>query len=51
MNQGVIRSRGEPLAAGRIRPIVDRVLPMEAVEEAHAALERSEHFGKIVLTT
>jgi len=42
---------GEALSAGRIRPIVDRVLPMEKIEAAHAAMERSEHFGKIVLTT
>jgi putative PIG3 family NAD(P)H quinone oxidoreductase len=42
---------GEALATGRIRPIVDRVLPMEEIEAAHAAMQRSEHFGKIVLTT
>ena len=37
------------LAAGRIRPVIDRVLPMAEVERAHAALERDETFGKIVL--
>jgi putative PIG3 family NAD(P)H quinone oxidoreductase len=42
---------GPALASGRIRPIVDRVLPMEEIEAAHAAMESSEHFGKIVLTT
>jgi NADPH:quinone reductase-like Zn-dependent oxidoreductase len=41
---------GPALASGRIRPIVDRVLPMEEIESAHAAME-GEHFGKIVLTT
>jgi len=40
---------GPALAEGRIRPIVDRVLPLEEAEAAHAALEASEHFGKIVL--
>jgi putative PIG3 family NAD(P)H quinone oxidoreductase len=40
---------GDDLAAGRIRPIVDRVLPLEAVAEAHRAMKASEHFGKIVL--
>ena len=40
---------GVALATGGIRPIVDRVLPVEEVEAAHAAMERSEHFGKIVL--
>jgi putative PIG3 family NAD(P)H quinone oxidoreductase len=40
---------GADLAAGRIRPIVDRVLPLEAVADAHRAMKASEHFGKIVL--
>jgi len=37
------------LAAGRIRPVIDRVVPMAEVARAHAALERNETFGKIVL--
>jgi len=37
------------LAAGRLRPIVDRVLPLEQVAEAHRAMKASEHFGKLVL--
>ena len=41
---------GAELAAGRIRPIVDRVLPLAAVAEAHRVMKASEHFGKIVLT-
>jgi putative PIG3 family NAD(P)H quinone oxidoreductase len=41
---------GEALAAGRIGPVIDRVLPMERAEEAHGAMQASEHFGKIVLT-
>jgi len=40
---------GADLAAGRIRPIVDRVLPLAAVADAHRAVKASEHFGKIVL--
>ena len=35
--------------AGEVRPVVDRVLPLAQVEQAHRALEASEHFGKIVL--
>ncbi len=37
------------LAAGRIRPVVDRVLPLESAAAAHAAMEANENFGKIVL--
>jgi len=35
--------------AGRLRPVVDRVLPLAQVAEAHRALETREAFGKIVL--
>lgn len=38
------------LAAGRLRPVVDRVVPLEDAASAHAAMERNENFGKIVLT-
>lgn len=40
---------GAALEAGRIRPVVDRVFPLEEAEEAHRIVERSEHFGKVVL--
>lgn len=33
----------------RLRPVVDRVLPLENIREAHEALEAGEQFGKIVL--
>jgi NADPH:quinone reductase-like Zn-dependent oxidoreductase len=35
--------------AGKIRPVVDRVYPIEDVAEAHRRMESSEHIGKIVL--
>lgn len=41
---------GAALADGRIGPVVDRVLPLAAVAEAHRAMKASEHFGKIVLS-
>lgn len=37
------------LAAGRLQPVVDRVLPLSEIARAHTALERNETFGKIVL--
>jgi putative PIG3 family NAD(P)H quinone oxidoreductase len=40
---------GAALAAQRVGPVVDRVLPLEAAGDAHRAMKASEHFGKIVL--
>jgi putative PIG3 family NAD(P)H quinone oxidoreductase len=37
------------LASGLLRPVVDRVLPLERAAEAHAIMQRNEVFGKIVL--
>lgn len=37
------------LASGAIRPVVDRVLPLARIREAHEAMQRDETFGKIVL--
>jgi NADPH:quinone reductase-like Zn-dependent oxidoreductase len=37
------------LAAGRLRPVVDSVIPMSRVAEGHRRLEAREVFGKIVL--
>lgn len=40
-----------PLVAdGHLRPIVDRVLPLDQVAEAHRVLEASEHVGKVLLS-
>jgi len=37
------------LRSGRVRPVMDRVFPMDQAGEAHRRMERSEHIGKIVL--
>jgi NADPH:quinone reductase len=37
------------LASGRIRPVMDRVFPLEDAAGAHARMESSAHIGKIVL--
>jgi len=34
----------------RLRPVVDRVYPLSGAKEAQQRMEKSEHFGKIVLT-
>jgi NADPH:quinone reductase-like Zn-dependent oxidoreductase len=34
---------------GRLRPVVDRVLPLDQVADAHQVLEAREAFGKVVL--
>jgi putative PIG3 family NAD(P)H quinone oxidoreductase len=40
---------GDGLAAGRIKPVVDRVLPLAEAAEAHRVVQSSVHFGKVVL--
>ena len=37
------------VAAGRLRPIVDSVFPLDRVAEAHARIDGGAHVGKIVL--
>jgi NADPH2:quinone reductase len=36
-------------AAGRLVPVVDRVVPMQEAEAAHAAMQSNTTFGKVVL--
>lgn len=38
------------VGAGRLRAVVDRVLPLDRIADAHRALEAREPVGKIVLT-
>jgi putative PIG3 family NAD(P)H quinone oxidoreductase len=37
------------VAAGTVRPVVDRVLPMDRAAEAHRVVEAAEHVGKVLL--
>ncbi len=37
------------IEAGTVRPIVDRVLPLDAAAEAHRLLDASGHIGKVLL--
>jgi putative PIG3 family NAD(P)H quinone oxidoreductase len=36
---------------GEVRPVIDRVLPLDSVADAHRVMEESGHIGKILLTT
>jgi NADPH2:quinone reductase len=38
------------LQRGSIKPVIDCVLPMTEIQEAHRRMERNESFGKIVLS-
>jgi putative PIG3 family NAD(P)H quinone oxidoreductase len=37
------------IEAGDVRPVIDRVLPLADVADAHRLMESSEHIGKILL--
>ncbi len=47
--QAAARDLLPAFADGRIRPLIDRVVPMSAVREAHARMQSNQHIGKIVL--
>jgi NADPH2:quinone reductase len=36
--------------AGHFRSVIDRVVPMEEIADAHRAIEAREVFGKVVVT-
>jgi NADPH2:quinone reductase len=46
---GTVRDIWPAVADGRVLPIVDRVLPIAEVADAHRVVEDSEHVGKVVL--
>ena len=41
---------GSALQAGRLRPVIDSVFPMDRVADAHRRLASGKAFGKVVLT-
>ncbi|MBF6570811.1 MAG: NAD(P)H-quinone oxidoreductase [Candidatus Binataceae bacterium] len=44
-----LRQFGAALEAGRIRPPIYRTVPLAEAAQAHRMMQRSEHFGKIIL--
>jgi NADPH2:quinone reductase len=45
----VVREVWPAVADGRIRPVIDRVLPMSDPADAHSVVESSTHIGKVLL--
>lgn len=41
----------ELVERGDLRPVIDKVLPLEDIREGHRLLEEHAHFGKVVITT
>jgi NADPH:quinone reductase-like Zn-dependent oxidoreductase len=48
-NHQDFRTVTELLWEGRIKPVIDRVMPLSAGVEAYRRMEEGKHFGKIVL--
>jgi putative PIG3 family NAD(P)H quinone oxidoreductase len=48
--QAFVRDVLPMLERGTIKPVVDCVLPMSEIQEAHRRMERNDTFGKIVLS-
>jgi putative PIG3 family NAD(P)H quinone oxidoreductase len=47
-----VREHVWPLVvSGRVRPVIDQVLPLDEAAEAHRVLEASTHVGKVLLRT
>ncbi|MWC43483.1 NAD(P)H-quinone oxidoreductase [Sphingomonas carotinifaciens] len=46
----LIRTVWPHVAAGKLRPVIDRVFPLAEAAAAHARMEAGDHVGKIVLT-
>jgi NADPH:quinone reductase-like Zn-dependent oxidoreductase len=49
--QEVVKNVWPEIEAGKVKVIVEDVLPLEKADDAHRVLERGTHFGKVILTT
>jgi NADPH2:quinone reductase len=50
LKEAFLERFGDDLATGAIKSIIDRVFPIEEVEEAHSYMGANRNIGKIVLT-
>ncbi len=48
--EAVLAAVWPAVEAGEVRPVIDQVLPLDRVADAHRVLEESSHVGKVVLT-
>ena len=48
--QRLVESVWPRVAAGAIRPVIDRTFPMERAAEAHRVLKEQKNIGKVLLT-
>jgi NADPH:quinone reductase-like Zn-dependent oxidoreductase len=39
----------ELVAAGRVKPVIDRVYPLDQLRDAHVRLAAQDRFGKVVI--
>ena len=49
-NAGEFAQMLRPYAAGRLRPVIDRVFPLAQAGEAQRRMDEAGQFGKIVLS-
>jgi len=50
ISDALLREIWPQIAAGRIKPVVDRTFPLAEAGAAHARMAKSDHIGKILLT-
>jgi NADPH:quinone reductase-like Zn-dependent oxidoreductase len=48
-NNKELKDALRPIFEGRIRPVIDSVMPLEDVAAAHQRIEQRASFGKIIL--
>jgi NADPH:quinone reductase-like Zn-dependent oxidoreductase len=48
--QDVVKNVWPEIEAGRVKVMIDNVVPLAEASKAHEILEAGTHFGKILLT-
>ena len=50
VRDAMLKDLSEHLAKGRVRPVIDRVFPLEAAVQAQEHMRANHHYGKVVLS-